>query len=347
MEQKMTRFILYLKSIAVSRTMYVTLISMILACIIIAGVRPTVRDEISTGILCDEEGEFGDALMDELADSDIACIMYDDEESLKAAVLKDEVQYGFRVRGDVEDAVRNDDTDRTVTFYTTPFAVYGEVIKESFAEGYMAAASRYIIEEEADRVFDTASGDPTQSLLAKNEEYLNSELLFDVNIIRTGTEDSDKVYKDAAAGPSGSEYIKIVIAIAVFISIMAVYGRTFGGDMKAVLGCMDRRERLINSILYMLAAALPVALAGLMLCGVLIGWRELLSVVLRMILLIIYGILWAVLCGKLARKADAYAALLPVVTGLQIVFCLMYVNMKDYVPVLSVVRFLLPAGLVL
>ncbi len=347
MEQKMTGFILYLKSIVKSKTLYVTLASMILACVLLAGIKPSARSNITLGLMCDEGGEFSDDLMDELADSSFSCIAYDDEETLKDAVLRGDIDYGFRVRGDVREDVRNDDTDRTVIFYTTPFALYGEVVKESFAESYTAAISRYIIEDETDRVFDTEAGDPLERLLNKNEEYLDSELLFDVNILRTNTDSRDTAYTDDGAGSVGSGYIKIVIAMAVFISMMAVYGKTLCGDMKAVLGCMNRREKFVNSIMYMLAAALPVALVGLIMCGVLIGPGVIPSVGLRMILLIIYGILWTVLCGKLARKADTYSALIPVVTGLQILFCLGYIYMKDYVPIMSVVRFLFPAGLMM
>ncbi len=347
MEQKMTRFFLYLKSIAASKTLYVTLVSMVIACILLSDIRPVSRDEITIGVLCTEGGRFSDALMTELEDTSYACVTFDDEESLKEAVLKGDADYGFCVRGDVREAVRDDDTDRTVVFYTTPFAVYGEVVKESFAGCYMAAISDYIIEDEAGNVFDTTDGDPLARLLEKNKEYSDSELLFDVNIIRTNTGDGGEVSPDDAAHSPGADYIRIVIATAVFMSIMAVYGRTYKGDMKALLCCMDRRERSINTILYMLAAALPVALAGLITGGALMGLKTVPLMGLRMILLIIYGILWAVICGRIARRSDTYAALIPVIIGLQLMFCLIYVNMRDYVPVLSVIRFLFPAGMML
>ncbi len=342
----MTGFLLYLKSIAVSRTLYVTLVSMILACVLISYIKPSTRDDITAGLVCEDDG-FCDKLMEELSDAAYTWMIYDDEETLTDAILKGDADYGFRVRGDVEEAVRNDETDRSVIFYNTPFDVYGEVLKENFAESYISAISRYIIEEEADRVFDTEDGDPTDALLAKNAEYLDSELLFDVNIIETDTDSRDAVYTGAGAESVRFGYIKIVIATAVFVSIMSVYGRTYRGDMKAVLNCMAGRERLIHGILYMTAGALPVAVTGLITGGVLMGPDKILKMIISMVLLMIYGILWTLLCGRILRKGDVYAAVIPVAAGLQLIFCLAYINMKDYVPVLSVVRFLFPAGLML
>ncbi len=343
MAQKMTRLWLYIKNAASGSMLYVTLVSMILVCLIIRGIDPGDREDIRIGIFSEADRSFEDRISGGLQARDYSVRSFDDKEDLKSSVLKGDIDYGFMIGREAYEAAAEDDTDRTVTFVTTPFGIYGEVVKESFAECYLAAISDLIIEDEAYRVFDTDDKDLPDRLKAKRDEYLSGELLFDVNIIKTEGSGSEETAGDERS-QGGSSYILMVIALCVFLSIIAVYGRTYKGDLNAVLKCMNRAERVTETVLIMLGAAIPVAVTGLIIAAFMTGTEDLLKIILRTVILTIYCIVFTLIAGCIIKREDTYIAMIPVFVLTQLVFGLIYINMKDILPVLSVIRYLFPVS---
>ena len=348
MRKTIGRLFLNMKAVAKAPMLWMTLASMILICVIIAGITPE-REDVRVGITSEADEDLTDALMAGLEGREYEISLYDDREALEQAVTGGSVDYGFAVGADVKDQVKDGDTDRTVTFITTPFALYGEVVKESFAQSYLAAVSEYMIENEAYSVFEDADDELTQRLKEKNRQYLDSDLLFDINIIRSENDTRatapDHIDPDQNKGTYGCIYA--VIAVAVFLSVFALYGRRYRGGLKAILGCMDKRERMSQTVSFLSAAALPSAVTGFVLCVILMDGVNISDLLLKLILLVIYSIVWTCAVGALIRRNDTYSALIPVVTGLQIVFCFVYIGMGERLPVLSVIRFLLPVGVLL
>ncbi len=343
MAQKITRFWLYLKLAASGSMLYVTLASMIITCLIIYGIGSDDHDDLRIGYVSEAEDPFNDSVTVSLKNRGYEVVSYDDEDELKDSILKGEAEYGFIVRANIRKAVSDDDTDRTVTFLTTPFGIYGEVVKESFAEAYLAAISEYIIEDEAYKVFDTEDEGLPDRLKEKNSEYLSSEMLFDVNVIECDDDGSDSDPNDPGRFP----YILAVIGICVFVSAFSVYGRTYKGDIRAVLGCMSRSSRPAESVLCMLASSLPVAMTGIIIVLITSDLKTALGVLLKLAVLIVYSIVFTMMIGRIVRREDTYIAMIPVIIGIQVMFCLIYINMKDYMPMLSVLRFLFPASIIL
>ena len=183
MSGTLTRLLINIRSVLKGGILYVTLAAMLLICLILSGITHNNPDDITVGIVSFDQSEFRDALMIKLRNNSYAYNMYENEDDLKDAVLKGEADYGFIISDDMVGRINSDNTDGSVGFVTTPFALYGEVVCESFAQNFIAAASEYIIEDEAYKAFDEADDKLTDKLNAANEEYLDSDLLFDVNII--------------------------------------------------------------------------------------------------------------------------------------------------------------------
>ncbi len=348
MGKTLARFILNMKAVAKGPMLWMTLASMILICVVIAGIEPWGED-VRIGIISEAADGFNEALSQGLEGREYEIAFYDDKAELEHDVISGRIDYGFAVGADVEDKVKEGDTDRTVTFITTPFALYGEVVKESFAQSYLAAVSEYMIEDEAYEVFDGADDELIQRLKEKNRKYLDSDLLFDINIIRSESEAESAVSGKNQSKPGKVAYSSIyaVVAVAVFLSVFALYGKRYRGGLKAILGCMDKRARISQIVVFLLSAAIPVALTGLALCVILVDGVNIPVLSVRLILLVIYSIVWTCAVGALIRRNDTYSAFIPVVTGLQIVFCFVYIGLGDRLPILSVLRFLLPVGVLL
>ncbi len=346
MSGTLMRLLINLRSVLKSGILYVTIAAMLLICLILSGVTKKDNDDIRVGIAYEDISEFNDVLTDELRKDAYTYNMYEDAEDLKQAVVSGKADYGFIIGKDMIDRISDDDTDSSVEFVTTPFAVYGEVVKESFAQSFIAASSEYIIKDEAYKAFNGADDKLIAKLNTANEGYLDSDLLFDVNIIGANSEDPTDKNTDRI-NASVSDYVRAVIAAAVFMMIFAVYGRKYKGDIKAIAGCIDGGRRSLYYVSYMSASAIPVAIAGFIMCLIWGRTDNLLIILLKFIGLIILSMIWTYITGIIIKREATYIALIPVVMGVQMVFGFVFINLHDYMPILNVLKYIFPVSALL
>ena len=346
MSGTLMRLLINIRSVLKSGILYVTIAAMLLICLILSDVTKKDNDDIRVGIAYEDISEFNDVLTDELRKDAYTYNMYEDAEDLKQAVVSGKADYGFIIGKDMIDRISDDDTDSSVEFVTSPFAVYGEVVKESFAQSFIAASSEYIIKDEAYKAFDGADDKLIDKLNKANEGYLDSDLLFDVNIIGANSEDPTDKNTDRI-NASVSDYVRAVIAAAVFMMIFAVYGRKYKGDIKAIAGCMDGGRRSAYYLSYMSASAIPVAAAGFIMCLIWGRTDNLLIILLKFIGLIILSMIWTYITGIIIKREATYIALIPVVMGVQMVFGFVFINLHDYMPILNVLKYIFPVSALL
>lgn len=345
MSGALTRLLINIRSVLKGGILYVTLAAMLLICLILSGVTQSDPYDIKIGIVSEDTSEFADSLMSKLRKDTYTYNMYEDEDEIKQAVIRGEVNYGFILSDDMIDRIASDDTDGSVGFVTTPFALYGEVVKESFAQSFIAAASEYMIINEAGNAFADADDELTDKLITANEEYLDSDLLFDVNIIGANSKGLNEGSTATKAGPSA--YVRAVIATAVFMMVFAIYGRKYKGDIKAIAGCMDAKKRFGYYMSFMTASALPVAVAGYIMCLIWGRADNPFVLLLKFVFLIIISMIWTYIAGIIIKREATYIAVIPVAVGVQIVFGFVLINLRDYMPILSVLKYIFPVSALL
>lgn len=342
MEKYVTWYGLLLKTWVRRKSSWIQLAGMILVVLLIAGIR--IPDSNNTVIgLCNQDSGLASDVTDSLLSSKsvFQFQLYEEEEELKEAVIRGEVETGFIFEEGLSKKLEQGKKKNLITVITTPLTTKGAVAKETVFAAFLERYSQEILLEQEEQVFGKESKEISEALLEKNQEYLKSDELFRV--------DFEEIAAHTGEGEEKTETFPVrgMAVLLIFVMILIEHGKKFEQKECAVEKALTGSERICFEFLRYVSAATIPAVAGVVLVmgtgqGTFIG-KEILGILLFVAAL---GI-WMILVGKLFRNGTTYASWIMTLILANLLLCPLFVNVGEYVPALGYLNCVFPVGIYL
>jgi len=328
------RFLLCEKEFFKNKISYMLMIALACLAFIIPLPVESSNENRRAGIMAENNGLFFDDLKDNLGDGLFEYIYYDSEEDINDDLYKGHIDYAFILSDVYGDDVK--DTKRSVRFLSTPYSLYKEACKEDFFNAWLITYSDLFIEDETTDIFAVYDDDIIDELKERKEEYLNSDLLFDVNIVYDAVPERTLRHK--------ADLFRSLTGLVLFMSVFIFFGHFYSGSHKAVCDKMKPTERTIYHCLYMLSVALPIGILCIIL-NIFRGATDILLLISHTILVTVYSIIWVLAAYKLIKKESTFIGLAPVLLLAQLIVCPIIVDLGEYIKVFNYIRYIFPSGL--
>ncbi|MCR5800098.1 MAG: hypothetical protein K6G69_08490 [Lachnospiraceae bacterium] len=328
------RFLLCEKEFFKNKISYMLMIALVCLAFIIPIPVESSDENRRAGILAENEGIFYDDLKENLGDGLFEYIVYDSEDDINNDLYKGHIDYAFILSDAYGDNVK--DTKRSVMFLSTPYSLYKEACKEDFFNAWLITYSDRFIENETKDIFAVYDDDIIGELKKRKEEYQNSDLLFDVNIVYDTV--PERTLRHRADG------FRSLTGLVMFMSVFIFFGHFYSGSHKAVCDKMTLKNRTLYQCSYMLSVALPIGILCLIL-NLLRGATDIPILISHMILVIAYSIIWVLAAYKLIKKESTFIGLAPMLLIAQLIVCPIIVDLGEYIKVFEYIRYIFPSGL--
>lgn len=311
---------------------------------LIANIHFPAVDNVRVG-LCNKDGRFAGSIIDELLSSEsvfrFEC--YDDETELKNAVISGEMECGFVFEEGMEKKLNRDTGKRKdlISYIATPLTTKGKVAKETVYAAFLEQYSEKILIREEENVFGKTDPSISTFLLEKNAEFLDGDQIFRMDYAFLETEN--------AAETQGTQTFPIhgMAALFIFLAVFLEHGKKFSSKEIAFENALPQKEALNFEYSRYLASATVPALTGLICIGLSGRGHGIIRECLSMLILVLLSTLWMLIVGRLFRNVLSYTAWTMTLILVQLLLCPVFVDMAQYVPALSYIRCLFPAGIYL
>ena len=342
MEKYITWYRLLLKSWMKKKSSWLQLVGMVLVVVLVAGIR--VPDTNNTVIgLCNKDGDFAEDVIENLQnrESVFQFNAYTDENEMREAVIRGELESGFVFQKGFEKALEQGKPKNLITFLTTPLTTKGAVAKETVFAAFLERYSQEILLGQEEQVFGEKSEEISKTLLEKNQKYLAGDELFRI--------DFEEVTANAGESEKKTETFPVrgMIVLLIFVMILIDHGKKFEQKDCSVEKALTGREKIGFEFLRYISAATIPALAGIVL---LVGTGNavfFIKEVLGMMLFIAILGAWMVLVGRLFRNGTTYASWIMTLVVGNLLLCPIFVNAAEYVPALRYINCVFPVGIYL
>ncbi len=320
-------------------------------------------------------------------DSVFHFVLEENLEQMKVDVINGTYECGFSIVGDLKDKLVDLDQEGVITYFCSSFTTRGEVAKETVYLALLEIESEIYLQVKADELYETPDENLLKLLKERQEYYFESDELLSITsqVLGAGADDADgtddadgadrvEPGETGADGADGADRVepgeagaddadgavpevvekkttapyKGTVALVLFLSVFLAIGDYLGKQTKGYPMYLPARERFGFAFTNTLAAATPVALIGYVLTLALgEGGRNWFVMLLLMLATVLYAFLWCYGLGKLLRKENRYMSTLLAVILLAAVMTNAFIDLSEYVPVLRVVRLILPPSLYL
>lgn len=169
------------------------------------------------------------------------------------------------------------------------------------------------------------------------DAYLQSNDIFHTELTTVQNEAADR--KESDIYP-----LQGLIGIFVFMTIFLAGMSITGNGYRNLVESMEIHQRTLFQVTNLLAAATPVSLVGTLLSGFLPGSRGAVMEIMHMFGLVVISCMEVLVIWRLQRQSATGKAMLLAFVVLQIILCPVFVDIGEFIPALTYVRYLLPLG---
>ena len=318
-----------------NRLFYIISAAMIFLCLIVANIDTKSKSDY-IGIVFKQDTSVNDKLVEYLS-KDRNVTIFENTDSLKNEILKQTISIGFVVKTSPEEYVSDLYSRGKVELYAPVGYLYTEVEKERFYEAWLFCCSDILNDAEAENIFAKADDDLKEQIKEGKEAYLNSDRLFDVNIKYN--------HIDESAGTKSSNhdlYIRLIIALTVFIYAFTAYGQICENTMYGVVTkSLKTFEKTGYGITRNIMFSLLIGFIGVT-CDVFILHTNILSAICNMLLYILVVNIFCFILGKFLKDERSYIVSTPILILIQILICPAFFDASAYFVPIRYVRYLFP-----
>lgn len=315
---------------------------MILLCYLLKNRITDEGNSLTVGIYVEGTGEKTSEIVTSLLDNydSVSFYMCDSLSELKEKVATKEYECGYYFNRDFEKNLRNNNLDEIVDVYFSPSTFFTAMTNEYvFSEIFKEYAFNELIEYISDKdIFYISDVDSLRNELRPSYDYyLNSDETFSYNFI-----DSD--YKTIDNSKIMSSYILFSIKglVALFIMFAGFIGtfNLYKDEKIQIFRAFKKGEILLckmSEIFSMTFIAGIVGFITLLLCGQLGN-----NIGLEILRFLLYACICTIYCyvlHKIVPNSYAFAALIPILVLGSIIFCPIFIDISDVIPMAKYVSY--------
>lgn len=338
MQKTLKRFCILLKNNLLSKTFYITVILMFIGCISIKEYQNNINNAPKVcGIYEKDSNTFNDKLSDVLTCKN-EFLHYDNYDSLVKDIKCEKICCGFVLQGNIEDFNPKTYEGYSVNYISTNRLKEAEAFKEMFFDCFLNEYNNILITYFSREIIENSSEEIENNIIDLKEQYMNSERLFSVSLKYI---DSDNEEHLPLVYP-----IKGVIATCIFLAALFTGLSFYSDETKVILNTFVYSERTGAKVLYLLSFILPIAVFGLVFQLIFDrgnAWEN----IIRLIVLIIYSVLWTMFVQYIFKKSKTYSALIFTIIPLIFLMCPIIINAETYIPALKYIKYIIPVSVYL
>lgn len=337
MQKKIIWYIVQLKMILKSWGLYLQLAAMAGIVILIGSINIPDGKNMNAGIYLGNT-EYGRAIADDIMsmDSVFNFSIYDDNQSMVEDVGQGKLECGFVFGDDFDKKFENGNAKELIGYICSTDTTKGAVIKENVYSTFLKSYSRILLKESNEKIFDSADEKRLREMLRKNDEFLDSSLLFSTDMIELESrQETETVSK---ANP-----IRGIIIFFVFL-IMYLYAGNSWSDNGRVKAALSRGNQFWFDFMGELAAG-TIPLCAMFLLFTWTGSWYGKTDILKIFIFIIYSAVWITILMHFIKSRISYYSSIVVMMICFLFLCPVFVDLEQYVPAIRYIRILIPTGI--
>lgn len=313
------------------------LLGMLLLALLISQIHLPGAENTRIGI-CAAPEESAQRILESLKtrESIFEFLEYADEEDMRQDIVSGVVECGFAFSGD-------DIQKGSVTYICTPFSAKGLVAQETFYAAFFEGYSDKILMDSEMEIYGKRDEEITRALLAKKQDYLQNNEMFQMDIIETGQKPAGEV---SHAGDAAGKILPIrgMTGLVIFVILWTAQAKKFEDNGNGAAAAMEGRQRWKFEYLGCLAGATIPAVLGIALILFAPESRGALIETGSVLLLVFVSSFWVLIVGKLFQNSTTFAAWTLTIILVQLIVCPVFFDLAAFVPAVRVIRWVFPLG---
>lgn len=350
MEKYLVWYGLQLKVWMKQRSLWLSILGMLLAAFWVTEVKIPDRENVYVGIF-QEEGAGAEKLIGKLKqrDSEFLFEVYDNYEAMYQELLEGKLSCAFAISSGFHERAVKMDYKGAVRCITTPYSVWGEVAKETFFAAFLEVYSSYLLQGKAKELFAQEAEEAIKMFNEKNAFYLENEngALLGIETFYLDTETAQGMadhlmeedsggqpeavgQRDSAAGNPDVYPVHGVVGAFWFAIWLTAWGRNFTKNRKALLAALPYGKQWVFKELDCLAAVTPAVLAGLVIVMASSYGRGVGTEAVLAFLFLLSCMVWTWIFGRLFKNSLTFAVWLLILVVGQFLLCPVFVDLGEY-----------------
>lgn len=343
MEKSLRWYKLSLKLHMKKKMYYFQMLVMVLVLLLVYKIQMPKLNTVEVGV-CFSESTIGKEIYESLKDAEdvFEYKRYTDKEHLETDVLAGQIESGFVFTKQFDTGIQNGEMKDTILFYSTPFSMKAEVLKEAI----YAATFEYISDALLLKIDEEQYGNTDElrreRLSLLNDWYLESDALFELEIVEVPIE--KQAENNAGIFNTKTYPIQGTAGVLVFLILYLAYSKKWENENKAVLKALPQRDRNAYMAAVIFAGVTFPAIIAATFSIMIPETRGVLTEIIAMIVLIVISTIWIMLLGKVIKNYMTYIGSGVAILLANIICCPIFVDLAVFVPAIKYIRILLPMG---
>ena len=287
MEKYAVWFKLLLKKNLKKKTVYIQSVVLVSLLIFIQFIHIPDKGNIQIGV-CLNDSSIAEDIYDDLEEQTETYDFkkYKNREQLEKAVASGKVECGFFFTEDFDDDFEDGKIKDSVEFFVTPMSAKAELIRENFYISFLKQYSEVLLLQSEEELYEENSADRTAKILSQNEQYLDGDELFELDIHYIETKERE------VKSDSSTFYLQGMYGLFVFLFMFLSYNkgnRNKAADFRSVL---TKKDGFIYDILELVSIGLVPSTGGMLLISLSKESRGILVEIIGTLVLLALSTVW-------------------------------------------------------
>ena len=343
MEKSIRWYILSLKLHMKKKMYYFQMLVMVLVLLLVYKIQMPKLNTVEVGV-CFSESATGKEIYESLKDAEdvFEYKQYTDKEQLETDVLAGQLESGFVFTKQFDTGIQNGEMKDTILFYSTPFSMKAEVLKEAIYAATFEYISDALLLEIDEEQYGNTDELRRERLSLLNDWYLESDALFELEIVEVPIE--KQAENNAGVFNTKTYPIQGTAGVLVLLIMYLAYSKKWENESRAVLKALPQRDRNVYMAAVIFAGVTFPAIIATVFSIMIPETRGVLTEIIAMIVLIVISTIWIMLLGKVIKNYMTYIGSGVAILLANIICCPIFVDLAVFVPAIKYIRMLLPMG---
>lgn len=343
MEKSLRWYILSLKLHMKKKMYYFQMLVMVLVLLLVYKIQMPKLNTVEVGV-CFSESATGKEIYESLKDAEdvFEYKQYTDKEHLETDVLAGQIESGFVFTKQFDTGIQNGEMKDTILFYSTPFSMKAEVLKEAIYAATFEYISDALLLEIDEEQYGNTDELRRERLSLLNDWYLESDALFELEIVEVPIE--KQAENNAGVFNTKTYPIQGTAGVLVLLIMYLAYSKKWENESRAVLKALPQRDRNVYMAAVIFAGVTFPAIIATIFSIMIPETRGVLTEIIAMIVLIVISTIWIMLLGKVIKNYMTYIGSGVAILLANIICCPIFVDLAVFVPAIKYIRMLLPMG---
>lgn len=343
MEKSLRWYILSLKLHMKKKMYYFQMLVMVLVLLLVYKIQMPKLNTVEVGV-CFSESATGKEIYESLKDAEdvFEYKQYTDKEHLETDVLAGQIESGFVFTKQFDTGIQNGEMKDTILFYSTPFSMKAEVLKEAIYAATFEYISDALLLEIDEEQYGNTDELRRERLSLLNDWYLKSDALFELEIVEVPIE--KQAENNAGVFNTKTYPIQGTAGVLVLLIMYLAYSKKWENESRAVLKALPQRDRNVYMAAVIFAGVTFPAIIATIFSIMIPETRGVLTEIIAMIVLIVISTIWIMLLGKVIKNYMTYIGSGVAILLANIICCPIFVDLAVFVPAIKYIRMLLPMG---